>query len=218
MANITCVKCWRVCAHRNMFNSFYDCREGCVRCVLYFLFFFFLRHSDVCSACVQTTRCLWRNVSPCWILTCLCLSRPCLDTVHEGVSMRTNTRPHIWVFFCFFFTINLLFVCFYVMLLMISVVFYSFHPLCVVIFEDVERIAYLQIVSPISRYSAVHFFVAILLFFKCSSPERRNVFSNQEKKKNRGKLEFRGFFWTFLTFNLMAFYLVNPRSLPLHFN
>lgn len=31
--NITCVKCRRVCAHRNMFNGFYDCREGCVRCL-----------------------------------------------------------------------------------------------------------------------------------------------------------------------------------------
>ena len=25
--NITCVKCRRVCAHRNMFNGFYDCRK-----------------------------------------------------------------------------------------------------------------------------------------------------------------------------------------------
>ena len=33
--NITCVKCRRVCAHRNMFNGFYYCREGCVRCVLF---------------------------------------------------------------------------------------------------------------------------------------------------------------------------------------
>lgn len=31
--NITCVKRRRVCAHRNMFNGFYDCWEGCVRCV-----------------------------------------------------------------------------------------------------------------------------------------------------------------------------------------
>lgn len=25
--NITCVKCRRVCAHRNMFNGFSDCRK-----------------------------------------------------------------------------------------------------------------------------------------------------------------------------------------------
>lgn len=31
--NITCVQRRRVCAHRNMFNGFYDCREDCARCV-----------------------------------------------------------------------------------------------------------------------------------------------------------------------------------------
>lgn len=75
--NITCVKCRRVCAHRNMFNGFYDCREGCVRCV-----FFFFCDSDVCTACVQTAKCLWCNVDSCWTLVCFHL---CLDTVYEYV-------------------------------------------------------------------------------------------------------------------------------------
>lgn len=212
MANITCVKCRRVCAHRNMFNSFYDCREGCVRCVLYFLFFFFFFFYDTVMYAVHV--CKQQGV---YSVTCLHVGSLCVYVYTARVQTPctkaypcAQIRVHTFGFLGFFFTINLLgFFCFFFyVMLMISVVFYSLW-----LFSRMSR------ESPFPDIQRCIFLCSSFCFLNLRV--QKDVTFSQTKKKNRGKLQFRGFLWTFLTFNLMAFYrfhiyLVNPPTLPLH--
>lgn len=123
--------------------------------------------------------------------------------VHKYASIRLVfwvffLRLIYWVFSVFFF---------YVML-MISVVFYSLW-----LFSRMSR------ESPFPDIQRCIFLCSSFCFLNLRV--QKDVTFSQTKKKNRGKLQFRGFLWTFLTFNLMAFYrfhiyLVNPPTLPLH--
>lgn len=59
--NVTCVKCRRVCAHRNMFNGFHDCSEGSREVAV----------SDGATYAPQTTKGVYSlNGQPCRRLVC----------------------------------------------------------------------------------------------------------------------------------------------------